>query len=86
VALRVDDIVAALAELKAKGVRLIDEVPRPGHDFRSRSCATAAPEIRRSESVVDMAALAMPVRATAPATGERISEASAGNAWSGMRI
>ena len=29
-ALRVDDIVAALAELKAKGVRLIDEVPRPG--------------------------------------------------------
>jgi methylmalonyl-CoA/ethylmalonyl-CoA epimerase len=30
VALRVDDIVAALAELKAKGVRLIDEVPRPG--------------------------------------------------------
>lgn len=33
VALRVDDIVAALAELKAKGVRLIDEAPRPGaHD------------------------------------------------------
>jgi methylmalonyl-CoA/ethylmalonyl-CoA epimerase len=30
VALRVDDIVAALAELKAKGVRLIDESPRPG--------------------------------------------------------
>jgi methylmalonyl-CoA epimerase len=30
VALRVDDIVAALAELKGKGVRLIDEVPRPG--------------------------------------------------------
>jgi methylmalonyl-CoA epimerase len=30
VALLVDDIVAALAELKAKGVRLIDEVPRPG--------------------------------------------------------
>ena len=30
VAFRVDDIVAALAELKAKGVRLIDEVPRPG--------------------------------------------------------
>jgi methylmalonyl-CoA/ethylmalonyl-CoA epimerase len=30
VALRVDDIVAALAELKAKGVRLIDEAPRPG--------------------------------------------------------
>jgi methylmalonyl-CoA/ethylmalonyl-CoA epimerase len=29
-ALRVDDIVAALAELKAKGVRLIDETPRPG--------------------------------------------------------
>ena len=30
VALRVDDIVAALAELRATGVRLIDEVPRPG--------------------------------------------------------
>jgi methylmalonyl-CoA epimerase len=30
VALRVDDIRAALAELKAKGVRLIDETPRPG--------------------------------------------------------
>jgi methylmalonyl-CoA/ethylmalonyl-CoA epimerase len=30
VALRVDDIDAALAELKAKGVRLIDEVPRRG--------------------------------------------------------
>ena len=30
VALRVDDIVAALAELKGKGVRLIDETPRPG--------------------------------------------------------
>lgn len=30
VALRVDDIVGALAELKAKGVRLIDETPRPG--------------------------------------------------------
>jgi methylmalonyl-CoA/ethylmalonyl-CoA epimerase len=30
IALRVDDIVAALAELKAKGVRLIDETPRPG--------------------------------------------------------
>jgi methylmalonyl-CoA epimerase len=30
VALRVDDIRAALAELKAKGVRLIDEQPRPG--------------------------------------------------------
>ena len=30
VCLRVDDIVAALAELKARGVRLIDEVPRPG--------------------------------------------------------
>ncbi|MBA3640685.1 MAG: methylmalonyl-CoA epimerase [Acidobacteriota bacterium] len=29
-ALRVDDIVAALAELKTKGVRLIDETPRPG--------------------------------------------------------
>ena len=32
-ALRVDDIVAALAELKGRGVRLIDETPRPGaHD------------------------------------------------------
>lgn len=30
VALRVDDIIAALAELKARGVRLIDEAPRPG--------------------------------------------------------
>jgi methylmalonyl-CoA/ethylmalonyl-CoA epimerase len=31
--LRVDDIVAALAQLKARGVRLIDEAPRPGaHD------------------------------------------------------
>jgi methylmalonyl-CoA epimerase len=30
VALRVDDIEAALAELKARGVRLIDETPRPG--------------------------------------------------------
>jgi methylmalonyl-CoA/ethylmalonyl-CoA epimerase len=30
VALRVDDIVAALAELKTRGVRLIDETPRPG--------------------------------------------------------
>ena len=30
VALRVDDIHAALAELQARGVRLIDEVPRPG--------------------------------------------------------
>ena len=29
-AVRVDDIVAALAELKARGVRLIDESPRPG--------------------------------------------------------
>ena len=28
--LRVDDIHAALAELKARGVRLIDETPRPG--------------------------------------------------------
>jgi methylmalonyl-CoA/ethylmalonyl-CoA epimerase len=28
--LRVDDIEAALAELKGKGVRLIDETPRPG--------------------------------------------------------
>jgi methylmalonyl-CoA/ethylmalonyl-CoA epimerase len=30
VALRVDDIRAALVELKARGVRLIDESPRPG--------------------------------------------------------
>ncbi|MGH9411009.1 MAG: VOC family protein, partial [Vicinamibacterales bacterium] len=30
VTLRVDDISAALAELKARGVRLIDESPRPG--------------------------------------------------------
>ncbi len=30
VALRVEDIVAALAELKARGIRLIDETPRPG--------------------------------------------------------
>jgi len=29
-ALRVDDLEAALAELKAKGVRLIDEKPRRG--------------------------------------------------------
>jgi methylmalonyl-CoA/ethylmalonyl-CoA epimerase len=28
--LRVDDIVAALAELKTKGVTLIDDTPRPG--------------------------------------------------------
>jgi methylmalonyl-CoA/ethylmalonyl-CoA epimerase len=30
IALRVDDIDAALAELKARGVRLIDGTPRPG--------------------------------------------------------
>ncbi len=30
ITLRVDDLVAALAELKARGVRLIDEAPRPG--------------------------------------------------------
>lgn len=30
IALKVDDIEAALAELKAQGVRLIDEQPRPG--------------------------------------------------------
>jgi methylmalonyl-CoA epimerase len=30
VALRVDDIEAALAQLKARGVRLIDDAPRPG--------------------------------------------------------
>ena len=30
VCLRVDDINAALAELKARGVRVIDETPRPG--------------------------------------------------------
>ena len=29
-ALRVDDIHAALADLTARGVRLIDKVPRPG--------------------------------------------------------
>ena len=28
--LRVDDVAAALASLKARGVRLIDETPRPG--------------------------------------------------------
>jgi methylmalonyl-CoA epimerase len=30
ITLRVDDISAALAQLKARGVRLIDESPRPG--------------------------------------------------------
>jgi methylmalonyl-CoA/ethylmalonyl-CoA epimerase len=30
ITLRVDDIRAALARLKARGVRLIDDVPRPG--------------------------------------------------------
>lgn len=30
ITLRVDDIHAALAELKARGIRLIDETPRPG--------------------------------------------------------
>jgi len=30
ITLRVDDIHAALAELKARGVRLVDESPRPG--------------------------------------------------------
>ncbi len=30
ITLRVDDIVAALARLKSRGVRLIDETPRPG--------------------------------------------------------
>lgn len=30
VTLRVDDIAAALTQLKARGVRLIDEAPRPG--------------------------------------------------------
>ena len=30
VCLRVEDLAAALAELKGKGVRLIDEAPRPG--------------------------------------------------------
>jgi methylmalonyl-CoA/ethylmalonyl-CoA epimerase len=30
VALRVDDIVAALAELRGRGVRLVDDVPRRG--------------------------------------------------------
>jgi len=33
IAYRVNDIVAALAEVKARGVQLIDETPRPGlHD------------------------------------------------------
>ena len=31
ICLEVDDIVGALAELKAKGVKLIDEAPRIGH-------------------------------------------------------
>ncbi|MBI3493511.1 MAG: methylmalonyl-CoA epimerase [Acidobacteria bacterium] len=30
ITLRVDDILAALAQLKARGIRLIDETPRPG--------------------------------------------------------
>lgn len=30
ITLRVDNIAAALAQLRARGVRLIDEVPRPG--------------------------------------------------------
>ena len=30
ITLRVEDIAAALAQLKARGVRLIDETPRPG--------------------------------------------------------
>jgi methylmalonyl-CoA epimerase len=30
ITLRVDDLAAALAQLKARGVRLIDDVPRPG--------------------------------------------------------
>jgi methylmalonyl-CoA/ethylmalonyl-CoA epimerase len=30
ITLRVDDLAGALAELKARGVRLIDEAPRPG--------------------------------------------------------
>src|SRR6185295_19166438 len=30
ITLRVDDVAAALASLKEKGVRLIDETPRPG--------------------------------------------------------
>ena len=30
ITLRVDDLAAALARLKARGVRLIDEAPRPG--------------------------------------------------------
>jgi methylmalonyl-CoA/ethylmalonyl-CoA epimerase len=30
ITLRVDDLAAALAQLKARGVRLIDESPRPG--------------------------------------------------------
>jgi methylmalonyl-CoA/ethylmalonyl-CoA epimerase len=44
VAYRVDDIAAALGELRARGVQLIDETPRPGiHDtlvafLHPRSC------------------------------------------------
>src|SRR5437868_7239304 len=30
ITLRVDDVAAALAQLRARGVRLIDETPRPG--------------------------------------------------------
>jgi methylmalonyl-CoA/ethylmalonyl-CoA epimerase len=30
ITLRVDDLAAALAQLKARGVRLVDETPRPG--------------------------------------------------------
>jgi methylmalonyl-CoA/ethylmalonyl-CoA epimerase len=30
ITLRVDDITAALAQLKSRGIRLIDETPRPG--------------------------------------------------------
>jgi methylmalonyl-CoA/ethylmalonyl-CoA epimerase len=34
ICLEVEDIDAALAELKSKGVRLLDEKPRPGHEGR----------------------------------------------------
>jgi methylmalonyl-CoA/ethylmalonyl-CoA epimerase len=35
IAVEVDDIDAALAGLRARGVRLVDEQPRPGADGRS---------------------------------------------------
>ena len=48
--------------------------------LRIKSCATAAPDIKSSESVVDIAALAMPVRANAAKSGGKIAVRSAGNA------